>query len=93
LPAPHLFGDAVAELIDRFCDQTAQLVPVGLLGMPLVLLSRRSSPITNPRRFSAQFRVIEQFLDVAHPIGPLTEAFPGDRPTVGGSSKLSLASR
>ena len=60
------------------------------------MLARRAAPRFNQALKSlAQFRVIEQFLDVAHPIGPLTEAFAGDRParTVGGSTKLSLAAR
>ncbi len=62
--------------------------------MAFVFLARSSSAIADSRGLRSQFGVVEQFLDVAHPVGPLTEPFPGDRPAGpdGASSELPIGS-
>ncbi len=49
--------------------------------MPLEFLASPSGSVANSRGLGAELRVFEQFLDVAHPVGPLTETIAGDRPT------------
>jgi hypothetical protein len=48
--------------------------------VPLVFLARSARPIANPRGLGSHFRVVDQLFHVAHSIGPLTEALPGNRP-------------
>jgi hypothetical protein len=49
--------------------------------VPLEFLASPSGSVANSRGLGAELRVFEQFLDVAHPVGPLTETIAGDRPT------------
>ena len=47
--------------------------------MALEVFACASCPITNARRLGPEFGVVEQLFDVPHAVGPLAEAFTGDR--------------
>src|SRR5438045_2452345 len=42
-------------------------------------LARPAHPVADPRRLAAKLGLIEQLLDVPHPVRPLPEPFPGHR--------------
>ncbi len=46
--------------------------------MPAEVLASPADAVANPRRLGPPFGLLEQFLDVAHPVGPLAESFAGD---------------
>jgi hypothetical protein len=46
--------------------------------MPPEVLASPTDAVANPRRLGPPFGLLEQFLDVAHPVGPLAESFAGD---------------
>jgi uncharacterized membrane protein len=58
--------------------------------MSFVFLAGSTNAIANPRCLCPHFRIVEQFLDVAHPIRPLPETFAGDR-SAGASGAAELA--
>src|SRR5262249_41193704 len=78
-PTPNLLGNPVSQLMHRFGHQVPQLVPIRLLRVALVLVSFPSHAIAKSSRLGAHLRVVQQLLHVAHPVGPLPEAFAADR--------------
>jgi hypothetical protein len=89
LTAAHFFGDPIAQLIDWLRHKGFQLIPVGHFRMSFEFFAGSTNAIANPRCLCPQFRIVEQFLDVAHPIRPLPESFAGDR-SAGASTKLAI---
>src|SRR5262249_37306174 len=74
-----LLGNPIAQLIHRFGHKVPQLVPVRLLGVSLVLLSFPSHAVAKSSRLGPHLRVVQQLLDVAHSVRPLTEALAPHR--------------
>lgn len=50
--------------------------------MPFELCPHRAGPVANAGRFRPQFGIANHLLDVPQAVGPLTETFTGDRPTL-----------
>ena len=48
--------------------------------MPLELLASASDAVADPGGLGPQLGILEQLLDVAHPVGPFAESVAGDRP-------------
>src|SRR5262249_54824631 len=72
----HFLGDSVAELVDRVGDKALQLCPIGQFGVSPVLFACTARPIADSCGFRPQFGIVKQFLNVAHPVGPLSESIP-----------------
>jgi hypothetical protein len=85
-----LLGDSLAKLIHRFGHQISQFVPVGLFGMTLDFLSFPANTVAKPSRLGSHLRVVEQFLDITHPVGPFAESFAPYRSTRSPSRPLSI---
>jgi hypothetical protein len=89
--AADLLADSLAKLIHRFGHQISQFVPVGLFGMTLDFLSLPANAVANPSRLGPHLGVVEQFLDITHPIGPFAESFAPYRSTRSPSSPLRVS--
>src|SRR5262249_41562680 len=77
--AAHLLGDPVAKLHKGFSHKLLELSPIRHFRVPPDILARPADPVANPRGFPAPIGVVQQLLDVAHAVGPLTKSFTGDR--------------
>jgi hypothetical protein len=58
--------------------------------MSFVFLASPPHPIADPGCLCSQFGFVEQFLDIAHPIGPLPKAFAGNRAAGAATSTTNL---
>lgn len=65
-------------------DELLDLFPVGLFGVAFQVASKFSNAVADCGSLIAQLRVIQEFFDVAKPIGEFTETGAGER-IVGGS--------
>jgi hypothetical protein len=90
LPAADLFRNPFTKLVERIGHEIAEFAPVRGPGVPSVVLSRSSDAISNASSLGAEIGVLNQFLDVSHPIGPLTESVSSDRASWTSSTSPNL---
>src|SRR5262249_32603926 len=93
LSPAHFLRNPLPKLVHRLRDKVLELLPVRLLGVPLVLIPLSPRPVTKAGSLRAQLGVVQQLLPVPHAIPPTTEVPAADRSAPPGPVRPSTATR